>query len=196
MKYDPKQFDAMLEKHVDLAAAAKRAPDSTVYYHGSPSGKLVGKGGIHIGTLEAAREALNARIGVKADGTDWNGVSVYGKTKIAGRMRCEWIEKTTKHFVLTGYNARPPVEDYYPTDTKADTAKYSDGSRVDMSSKPTIFHVRIIGPMKNTRSKPTTDNFVNSKRRSMDFGYYYSNIGEDAGSISVVVPSADWLKVL
>ena len=44
--------------------------DRNVYWHGSPSQEHVGaKNGLHIGTQEAARQALNARIGTPVDGT-------------------------------------------------------------------------------------------------------------------------------
>jgi hypothetical protein len=57
------------------------------FFHGSPYGgptDTPGASGVHIGTQAAAREALNARIGRRADGQDWDGSSEYGKTLLAG----------------------------------------------------------------------------------------------------------------
>lgn len=45
---------------------------STTFYHGSTNKMFLGKKGIHVGTYEAARQALNARIGVPAVG-EWDG---------------------------------------------------------------------------------------------------------------------------
>lgn len=194
MKYNPKDFEKTLADHVTLSGATK-VVDPFTYYHASPSGKFVtSSSGIHVGTLKAAQEALNARIGIKADGTDWDGTTVYGQTKIAGEMRLKWMDP--KGYNMTGYNAKPPVEDYYPTNPKADKPTYGDGSRIAMSSRPRFFRVQIVGPMKNRRQSPVADLFANSKRRSKVVGYYYRNIAEDEGSISAVVPDATWLKFL
>lgn len=178
-------------------AEARRSPldvDNTVYYHGSPSGKLVASPmGIHVGTHEAAKQALNARIGVPAVG-EWDGTRTYGMTKIAGRKTLRKIDP--RGYNLTGYNASPPDEDYLPTDTSAETAKYSDGSPVSMTARPIIFKVKVVGAMKNTPSQPVSDDFANSRKRSQSYGYYYSNVGEDVNSVSVVVPDASFLKIL
>ena len=53
-----------------------------VWYHGSVSGDLRGgRTGLHLGTYEAATQALEARIGVPAEG-EWDGKREYGKTKL------------------------------------------------------------------------------------------------------------------
>jgi hypothetical protein len=49
------------------------------FYHGSTDKNLAGKKGIHIGTYKACKQALEARIGVPAEG-EWDGTREYGKT--------------------------------------------------------------------------------------------------------------------
>jgi len=45
-----------------------------IWYHGSPSGDLRGGiSGLHLGTFKASKEALEAKIGIKSDGTDLDG---------------------------------------------------------------------------------------------------------------------------
>src|SRR5207253_3124065 len=100
---------------------------SDIYWHGSPSGDLRGgTNGLHIGTREAAAQALNARIGRPLEG-EWDGTREYGKTLLMGRDR----------FHL-GYGADAPTGEHYPTGT----AKYGDGTPVALDVKPDIFPVR------------------------------------------------------
>jgi hypothetical protein len=60
-------------------AALKTAQTAEgVFWHGSPSGDLRGgKSGLHVGTKEAAKQALEARIGIPADGKGWSGDREY-----------------------------------------------------------------------------------------------------------------------
>lgn len=170
------------------------------FYHGSTDKNLAGKNGIHVGSKLAATQALQARIGVPAEG-EWDGTREYGKTKMAGRKTLDRREKELGYYITTGYNTGPdlPEEDYYPEerDTKA---RYSDGTVLDMSSKPIVFPVKIIGPMNNTVRTPKTDMMANSlmmrglRKGNAKNGFYYINDAEDAGSISAVVPNKDWLS--
>ena len=169
------------------------------FYHGSTDKNLSGKNGIHVGSKLAATQALQARIGVPAEG-DWDGTREYGKTKMAGKKTLDRREKELGYYIKTGYNAGSsvPEEDYYPEERET-KAKYSDGSVIDMSSKPIIFPVKIKGPMNNTPRNPKTDMAANSlmmrglRKGNAKNGYYYINDGEDAGSISAVVPNKNWL---
>ena len=171
-----------------------------VFYHGSTDKSLSGKRGIHIGTKKAATQALCARIGVPADGT-WDGTREYGKTLLAGSKTLEKLESSYGYFLRTGFNCYAPEEDYYPEQRK-DKAKYSDGTEIPMDCKPIIFPVRIIGKMTNSIHTPHEDSRANSmmirnlKSGNAKSGYYYKNIGEDAGSISAVVPNASFLEIL
>src|ERR1035437_9035982 len=88
--------------------------DPNIFWHGSPSGDMRGSEyGLHIGTHEAAKQALEARIGVKADGTDWNGTEEYGKTKLAGKKTLKKLDP--KGNLETGHNSGNdvPENDYY-----------------------------------------------------------------------------------
>lgn len=173
------------------------------FYHGSTDMNLDGKKGIHIGTKLAATQALQARIGVPAEG-EWDGTREYGKTSLAGKKRLqEWDKNKTKgYYVSTGFNSGSniPDNDYYPTE-RNDIAKYSDGTSISFDSKPIVFAVDIIGKMTNTQYDPRTDIMANSmmirnlKKGNAKSGYYYINDGEDYGSISAVVPDKSFLRI-
>jgi hypothetical protein len=185
---------------VDLTvinATLKTPPmDETIYYHGSPSGQFKESAlGIHVGSKLAATQALDARIGVPAEGS-WDGTRTYGRTLIAGRVRLAELEKERGYFNMTGFNAAPPDEDYYPTQSKY-RATYGNKEPVSYDAKPTMFRIKVLGPMHNTKYKPVSDSFANSKRRSQTLGYYYQNIGEGGqGEVSVVVPTLAFLIIL
>lgn len=170
------------------------------FYHGSTDKTLSGKNGIHVGTYRAAKEALEARIGVPAEG-EWDGTREYGKTLLAGQ---DLLTKKQEAGIWcnTGFNCRSGIkQNYYPTERK-DRAKYSDGTPIPFDCKPIIFEVEIIGPMSNSIYSPHTDIKANSmmirnlKLGNAKRGYYYENIGEDVGSISAVVPNKSFLKIL
>lgn len=167
-------------------------------WHGSTDKNMNGEKGIHVGTFEAAKQALCARIGVKAEG-DWDGTSEYGKTLIAGKKSL----KRLGPYLETGYNcgSEVPEEDYYPGDRKY-KAKYSDRTEIPMDCKPIIFQVHITGKMSNSLYSPHDDTRANSmmlrnlRMGNAKSGYYYINDGEDSGSISAVVPNKSFLQVL
>jgi len=173
-----------------------------LWWHGSTDTGFFGSRGIHIGTKLSATQALPARIGVPAVG-EWDGQTEYGKTLLAGRVSLARLEKEKGYYLTTGYNAgrEVPDEDYYPGDRK-EKAVYSDGVVVGLRTKPNVFAVAITGPMTNTPHTPHTDSRANSliirqlKAGNAKSGYYYRNEGEDVGSISAVVPSGDWLKIV
>lgn len=73
---------------------------SNIFYHGSTDKDLAGKKGIHVGTYQAAKEALEARIGVPAEG-EWDGTREYGKTLLAGKKS---LAKPENKWKSTGYN--------------------------------------------------------------------------------------------
>jgi hypothetical protein len=173
-----------------------------VFYHGSTDKNLSGKNGLHIGTKLAATQALEARIGVPSEG-EWDGTREYGKTLIAGKNRLKEIQKERGYYVTTGYNSGNdvPEEDYYPTERKK-RAVYSDKTPIPFNSKPIIFSVKIVGRMTNSPYNPHSDDRANSmmkrnlKMGNAKSGYFYTNIGEDEGSISAVVPNASFLRIL
>lgn len=195
MKPDNDIHNVIAAVDVERKARNKAHPG---WWHGTPDMSLIGKNGIHVGTYEAAKEALEARIGVPAEG-DWDGTKEYGKTLLAGKKRL----KELGPFLSTGFNcgADVPDENYYPGDRK-ERANYSDRSLIPFDVKPTMLHVDIIGRMSNTISNPHTDQQANGiMRRSLNSGkaksgFYYNNDGEDSGSISAVVPDKTFLKIL
>jgi len=175
---------------------------NNIFYHGSTDMNLLGKRGIHVGTKLAATQALEARIGVPSQGT-WDGTREYGETLLAGKRRLREIGKERGYYVTTGHNSGldVPEEDYYPTERK-ERAVYSDRTPISLTSKPIIFPVEIIGRMTNSPYNPHSDDKANSmmirnlRIGNAKSGYYYTNIGEDEGSISAVVPDSSFLKIL
>jgi hypothetical protein len=160
------------------------------WWHGSAYGgptDTPGTHGVHIGTREAARQALNARIGHRADGRDWDGSSEYGKTLLAGSNTLQKLGRyPTGYSVGTG-------EDHYPDPERSSTP---------LHLKPAVFPVQISGRMTNTPQNPHEDFKANGmmagqlKRGRAKSGYYYQNVGEDEGSVSAVVPGWSHLKDL
>lgn len=169
-------------------------PDADVFYHGSPSGQLIpGKYGIHLGSYLAAKQALEARIGAPAEG-EWDGTRTYGETLLAGAKTLENRDIST-----TGVNATSQDEDYLP---QLGTGYYSDGTPVPLDVKPQIKAYRLVGPMSNSPLRPYDDFKANGmmagqlRQGRARSGYFYTNVSEDAGSISIVVPTAEHLEPL
>lgn len=171
---------------------SKKTTDPTIYWHGGTDLNDLrgGSTGLHLGTKEAARQALNARIGVPATG-EWDGTKEYGKTLLAGRKTLDRIVKEEGRFVRSGFNVDAPEEDYYPLPE----LKYQDGTELSYSSKPDIKPFKLNTEMTNSRQNPHPDFKANGymkaqiKRGGGKRGFYYKNEGEDSGSISVVVPN-------
>ncbi|GEM_PF-1847060 len=194
-------------KQLQAIEASKAVNESNsesgyIFYHGTPDLSLEGKKGIHVGTSKAARQALEAKIGVPAEG-EWDGTREYGKTLIAGKNRLKERRQEYGYFCDTGYNCGKdvPEEDYYPVERKY-RAAYSDGTKISFNVHPTIIKVKIIGAMTNTPATPISDQKANSsmnsllKRGRAKRGYFYKNDAEDYGSISAVVPDKSFLKLL
>jgi len=175
-----------VEEGEGLAKATNDGHREKVWWHGSPSGELVGgKVGLHIGTRKAAEQALHARIGVPAEGS-WDGTREYGKTLLAGHKTLQ-----ARGVQRTGYNSGPMAEDHYATAMPT----FGDGTSISPNHKPDIFPVRIVGPMSNTPMSAHDDFRANGymagaiKRGAAKRGYYYRNVAEDEGSVSAVVPN-------
>jgi hypothetical protein len=190
---DPVKNQAELQKMVDEAL-----DDSGAYWHGTPSGDLRGGvTGLHVGTKRAATEALEARIGIPADGKGWNGDREYGKTLLAGkkRIRSEQFGKYRE----TGYNVDAPEEDFYPTEITQPMV--SSEVPVDYSWKPYVRPVLIVGKMTNSPQSAMADSKANAtmgsllKRGMAKNGYFYVNEGEDTGSVSAVLPNGEHTRV-
>ena len=179
------------------------------WWHGSTDKNFSGKRGIHIGTFKSATEALESRIGVPAEGS-WDGTRIYKDTLLAGKKSLVRIAKergySFDNALQTGYNAGSPKEsvpenDYYPEE-RIERPVYSDGTEIDLNSKPIVFQVRIIGSMTNTPRTPHSDSKANSLiRRGLTSGnakrgFYYINDSEDRGSISAVVPDGSFLRIV
>ncbi len=59
--------------------------DANIWHRGSATGDLRGgKTGLHLGTFKAAKQALEATIGIPVEG-EWDGHREYGKTLLCGR---------------------------------------------------------------------------------------------------------------
>lgn len=199
----PRRADALKEEALRAEAERlRRVRESALrpvpMWHGSPSGILVpGRSGIHVGTEEAARQALEARIGVPADGSQWSGSREYGSTKLAGRRTQRELRAVGRN-TGTGYNMRAPEWDYYPSHMP----RYSTNTPMLPEARPTLSQYAIVGPMTNSPRNPTSDVGANArmagllKRNLAKRGYYYINVGEDAGSVSAVVPTAEHLVPL
>lgn len=183
----------------------------TVWWHGSCSGDLRGgRTGLHLGTYQAAKQALEARIGIPADGKGWTGNRRYGATLLAG-----WATLQSKmnpdgsRYVRTGFNCDVPMNDFYIVDCDKndpsniwETLKYPNGEYVSLDCKPDIQPFLISGKMTNSASNPHEDFKANGymghqlKRGLAKSGYYYKNASEDEGSISIVVPNGDFITLI
>jgi len=176
--------------------------NESIFYHGSTDKNLNGKMGIHVGTKLAATQALQARIGVPAEG-EWDGTREYGKTLLSGKKTLKNKYNELGYFCDTGFNCgrNVPEEDYYPTQ-RNERAKYSDGTPIPFNSKPIVFPLKIVGKMSNSPRTPHNDIRANSmmlrnlKLGNAKQGYYYVNDGEDSGSISAVVPDTSFLQII
>ena len=191
-----------IQRQKQLMGINENYEHNSIFYHGSTDKNLLGKNGIHLGTKLAATQALQARIGVPAQG-EWDGTREYGKTLLAGKNTLKNKQKELGYCCDTGFNCGndTPNEDYYPTE-RTQRAMYSDSTPVSFNSKPIVFPVKIIGKMSNTPNNPHNDSTANGlMRRNLKLnnarqGYYYINDGEDSGSISAVVPNADFLQII
>jgi hypothetical protein len=166
--------------------------NDNIFWHGSPSGDLRGgTSGLHLGTKEAALDALRARIGVPADGSMWDGTKPYGKTLLAGKNTLNKMGK----YLISGHNANAPDEDYYPHQHPKGFPTVGNSVPVDPTWKPFLRPFKITGPMTNSPYVPHGDSRANSMMKASltkgnaKNGYYYTNDAEDSGSISAVVPN-------
>ncbi len=160
-----------------------------------------GNGPVHVGTALAAKTALEARIGIPADGKGWNGDREYGKTLLAGSDTLKKLSAqgypNNKGFLETGMNAGAPKEDYYITD-QPNRLKYATmgggNTPIPLDAKPAVHAYQVTGAL---RPRVLTDEGANrlaSKGKLGGMGAKYTNIGEDSGSISVVVPDKTFLR--
>lgn len=171
----------------------------SVWWHGSPTGFPGPTGQIHVGTQSQARIALEARIGVPADGNGWDGTREYGKTLLAGQ---DTLQRLTNNYVnpypASGHNMDAPKNDYYPTDRADRPTMGRDNTPVPMEARPAVRPYQISGSMGNRPDTPYSDTQANrlanaqQTRGNGKNGFYYKNEGEGAG-ISAVVPSRNHL---
>lgn len=170
------------DKHFHEMTPEEFGNHEHAFWHGSPAGEAgmdhQAHYGLHVGTHEAAKQALEARIGRPAEGV-WDGTREYGKTLLA------------YHGHGHGVGEHKGGDTYYPSGK----ATYSGGHPIPLDTKPHIFPVHIVGEMTNERHTPHGDWQANGlmagqiKRGTARRGYYYRNEGEDYGSISAVVPN-------
>ena len=197
---DAEYFDAVQRGDMD---AAQRMVDMKLsasggYWNGTPSGNLRGGvSGLHIGTKQAATEALEARIGIPADGRPWDGTRKYGETLLAGRDQV--ASGQFGQYRNTGYNSRSPRGAFYARDYEMPTV--GDGVKVDPDWKPYVRPVLVVGETSNTQRSPMSDSRANATmkgqitRGTAKRGFYYRNEGEDYGSVSAVFPNGDAVRV-
>ena len=167
-----------------------------LWYHGSPVGEA-GPGTIHVGTERAAKIALEARIGIPADGYGWHGQE-YGKTLLAGQDTLKKMGQITNMFGATGFNAHAPQKDYFPpgrTERATMGGGKGPGISVPFDAHPAVFMYQLEGKMNNRADHPLSDSKANAVQRQLrNAGVYYKNEAEDSGSISAVVPNKTFLK--
>ena len=174
-----------------------------LFYHGTTDKSLKGRTGIHVGTKMAAKQALEAKIGVPAKG-EWDGTREYGNTLLAGKNTLKKINYVVGYDPIMGFNATEdvPDEDYYPEQRKKRATYFSTNTLIPLDCKPTILRVIITGEMANSYDKPISDNKANNKMTrdlkngKATKGYYYTNKWEDETSISAVVPDKSFLKII
>lgn len=182
-------------------------PADAVYWHGSASGDLRGgTSGLHLGTLPQATTALEARIGIPADGQGWNGARTYGDTLLAGQDSIR--SGKFGQYRETGFNAGSrdipfPKEDFYAKDFFAAHPElahtYPDGTPMPLDVTPSVEPYRIKGKMTNTPDNPHEDFKANGymkaqlKKGAPRSGYFYNNVGEGEG-VSAVVPHGEWVE--
>ena len=183
---------AMGARQANLNDLEKR---SGVMWHGSPSG-IMPIGGVHVGTKEAARQALEARIGIPTSGKGWIGDTVYGETPLLGKSEIDSIYPG--EYRVTGYNSEAPDNTHFATGN----ATYSGDVPIPLDVMPANRPYMITGDMTNAPRSPLSDMRANAQMKGQltkgnaKRGYYYKNEGEDEGSISAVVPSQDHLLPL
>src|SRR6185312_14241500 len=91
----------------------------------------------------------------------------------------------------TGYNTKSPENDYFPHEHPEGFPHMSNNIPVLPTHKPEIKPYRIIGRMSNTINNPHDDFKANGymkanlKKGHAKRGFYYKNVAEDEGSISV-----------
>jgi hypothetical protein len=179
-------------KLIDLIKEIYR--DVGTWYHGSASGDLRGgTSGLHLGTYKAAYDALTATIGYPVEG-DWDGTREYGKTLLCGSKSLK-----ERRISITGFNCDVPVEDFFVGNTNLKPT-YSNREPIPLTVTPAIKKYKITCPMTNTPNTAYDDFKANGymkaalKRGNVRCGWYYKNISEDAGSISVVVANGSCVK--
>ena len=177
---------------VGYAFGGRKNENDDLWWHGSASGDLRGGvSGLHLGTKEAALDALRASIGVPADGSMWDGTREYGKTLLAGKNTLNKMGR----YLITGHNVYAPDEDYYPHQHPKGMPWVGNRVPVDPTWKPFLRPFKIVGKMNNDVYHPHSDRGANASMKASltkgnaKNGYYYRNIGEDEGSISAVVPN-------
>lgn len=169
------------------------AQQQNYWYHGSPNGEPNAQGPVHVGTERAARQALEARIGIPADGYGWHGQE-YGKTLLAGQDTLRKRGESSDMFGASGFNSQAPQKDYFPTE-RTERAKFSNGDPVPFEAKPAMHAYQITGSMSNSIAHPTSDTRANAMAgRLKNKGTYYMNEGEDSGYVSAVVPNRSFLE--
>jgi RimJ/RimL family protein N-acetyltransferase len=156
---------------------AEFSRDPRTLWHGSPAGKM-GDGIIHAGSQKAAYEAMCATlIGANASGLDWQPGEPLAKLDAAiEALRA----KDERH-------AKP--RQAWMNDPKIFPLWLDPEREHDVRDLADEFPHEQIGDMQDS-----SDDAANSRiRKNGDEGYFYTNMSEDAGSRSLVVPNPRWL---
>lgn len=156
---------------------AEFAQHPDTHWHGSPAGSM-GEGVIHFGTQKAAYEAMRATlIGMHPSGLSWQPGDPLRKLDAeivrlnAGGMRA---------------NARPA----WMRDPKLFPVRLHPDHVQDMRDIRSEFPHEDIGDMQDS-----SDEAANNRiKAGGSEGFFYTNMSEDAGSISGVVPNRAWLQ--
>ncbi len=152
-----------------------RQPDTL--WHGSPAGQM-GSGVIHAGSQAAAYEAMTATLlGANARELDWQPGQSIAELDETIRARREIHPNMGRE--RDPWMTAPKI---FPVQINPERIDQIE----DLSEQ---FPHEDIGDMQDS-----SDEAANNRiRKDSDEGYFYTNMSEDAGSRSIVVPSSDWL---
>lgn len=158
------------------------------FFHGHPTGNFnwdtTGRPqGFHVGTKQAATEAVVARVGTRGAPTTYSGGERSGPT-FPGTVRP--VDDPNRPYTRSEYVAHPEHLrggriDAPMVNHPAYLGSYGKGDDGDMNGSGDVLANGKVAE-------------INSKGRTMRQGIYYKNVAEDTGSVSAVLPSRQSFK--
>jgi GNAT superfamily N-acetyltransferase len=151
--------------------------DPATLWHGSPSGRM-GDGVIHAGTQKAAYEAMTATlVGANASGIDWQPGEPLDKLD----AEIERVRAISEHM------AKPRAA--WMNDPRIFAVRLNPERQGLVTDLAPLYPNEQLGDMVGS-SDDAANSRIDPDRLA---GYWYTNMSEDAGSRSLVVPSRLWL---